>query len=206
MTNPLLAPQSPASLSRSPDMAPRLLLLSLALFCLCVHAVEEPEGYRMERYDDLVPDTLQGATRVNALDILALQSERPVAIIDVIPEHRRPDFLPEGQLWIPVPHKGLAGALWLPDVGYGVLSETTEAYFKHHLEQATGGDSDHALVFYCRIDCWMSWNAAKRALSYGYSSVYWFADGIEDWSFEDLPMEVLAPAEGQRQASEKQTH
>lgn len=181
----------------------RWLFFCLALICACVHAVDEPEGYRMDRYDDVVPETLQGATRVSALDIIALQKEQNLTIIDVIPEHRRPDFLPEGQLWIPVPHKGLAGALWLPDVGYGALSDTTETYFKHHLEQASGGNRHHALVFYCRIDCWMSWNAAKRALSYGYSAVYWFADGIEDWVFEDLPLEILTPAEGQRQASDK---
>jgi len=44
----------------------------------------------------------------------------------------------------------------------------------------------------------MSWNAAKRALSLGYSQVYWFAGGIEDWMVEGLATQVLEPAEGVR--------
>jgi rhodanese-related sulfurtransferase len=45
----------------------------------------------------------------------------------------------------------------------------------------------------------MSWNAAKRALSYGYTNVYWFYNGIDDWFFENYDFEVLTPAQGQRQ-------
>ena len=182
---------------------------SFRVFLLCgtvgfagsdlVLAVEEPEGFRLERYDDKVPDTLTGATRVSAVQVRQLQSTDDVVVVDVIPEHRKPDELPEGQVWFPVPHKGISGALWLPDVGYGVLSDTTEAYFTEHLRMATNGKLDHAIVFYCRIDCWMSWNAAKRAMSYGYSQVYWFADGIEEWEFEDYDVEQLTPAPGLRQ-------
>lgn len=168
-------------------------------------AVEEPEGYRMELYDDVVPDTLTGSKRVSAVEVFALQHDHNAVIIDVIPEHRRPDFLPEGQLWFPVPHTGVKDALWLPDVGFGVLSDITENYFRHHLQQATQQQLSTPVVFYCRIDCWMSWNAAKRALTYGYTSVYWFADGLDEWRFEDLPVEQLQPAPGQRQiaASDK---
>ncbi len=162
-------------------------------------AVEEPAGYRMELYDDRVPETLKGATRVSAIEVRELQQDQGAMVIDVIPEHRPPDKLPDGQLWLPVAHQGVAGALWLPDVGYGILSEVTESYFKGHLEEIGRGDWGRPLVFYCRVDCWMSWNAAKRAMSYGYTSVYWFADGIDDWMFEEFQLEILKPAEGVRQ-------
>jgi len=175
------------------------LFIILSVICSpLVFAVEEPEGYRLDRYDDVVPATLQGATRVTAIEVANLQSAHDALIVDVIPEHRKPDELPAGQLWFPVAHKGIAGALWLPDVGYGVLSEATEEYFKGHLHKATNGKLDHPVVFYCRSDCWMSWNAAKRALSFGYSQVYWFADGIDDWQFENLATQVLTPAPGVR--------
>jgi hypothetical protein len=39
----------------------------------------------------------------------------------------------------------------------------------------------------------MSWNAAKRALSWGYRQVYWYRDGIEVWQQFDLPTEVVDP-------------
>jgi len=190
------------SLSHSLDMYLRFCFFILCAFSIDGFAVEEPAGYRMQLYDDVVPDTLTGATRVTALEVQELQTTKNAVVVDVIPEHRRPDFLPEGQVWFPVSHKGIEGAVWLPDVGFGVLSEITEAYFVHHLKLVTGNSLDRPLVFYCRIDCWMSWNAAKRALSYGYRSVYWFADGLDDWRFEDLPMAILTPAPGQRQAAQ----
>lgn len=162
--------------------------------------IPQPDGYRLELYDDLVPDGLDGATTVSGLQIKDLQQSVDIVIVDVIPEHRKPDFLPENQMWFPVPHRGLVGALWLPDVGFGVLSEVTENYFKKHLLAATNADLETPLVFYCRANCWMSWNAAKRALSFGYRRVYWYTDGIEDWDFEGFDFAVLQPAEGKRQA------
>ena len=176
-----------------------LLLFTASIVVLANTGIPQPDGYRMEDYDSPVPDGLDGAIRVTALDVKKLQAEKNALVVDVIPEHRKPEFLPENQIWIPVPHKGLAGALWLPDVGFGALSEVTEHYFRSHLQKATRDNLDHPVIFYCRIDCWMSWNAAKRALNYGYTDVYWFADGIEDWEFEGFEFDILTAAEGQRQ-------
>ena len=162
--------------------------------------IEQPDGYRMELYDGNVPDGLDGASAITALEVKRLQESAGAVVIDVIPQQRLPNFLPENQIWIPVEHKGVPGAIWLPDTGYGALSDITEKYFKHHLDIASNGNKDHPLVFYCRADCWMSWNAAKRALTYGYTNVHWFYDGIDDWFFESFDFEVLTPAEGQRQA------
>lgn len=162
-------------------------------------SVPEPAGYRLEAYDAPVPDGLAGARTVAAAEVRALVDEHGAVVVDVIPEHRRPPVLPEGQVWFPVPHAGLPGALWLPDTGFGTLAPVTERYLIDHLERATGGDRAHPLVFYCRMDCWMSWNAAKRALAAGYTRVAWYRDGIDDWRFEDLPTEPLTPAPGARQ-------
>jgi len=166
---------------------------------LAEEPVPEPDGYRMEHYDDTVPAELAGATRVTAQQVQTLQKNRSAVVVDVIPEHRRPASLPADQIWFPVPHKGVPEALWLPDTGFGVLSEVTESYFKKHLERATKADLAHPVIFYCRADCWMSWNAAKRALTYGYTEVYWFADGVDDWFFEGFEFAILTPADGERQ-------
>lgn len=173
----------------------------VVVFCtdIAFAEVKQPDGYRMELYDAEVPTELEGASLITAVEVKRLQETGGVVVVDVIPEHRRPKVLPENQIWFPVDHKGIPGAIWLPDTGYGALSDITENYFKHHLNASTGGDKNHALVFYCRADCWMSWNAAKRALSYGYTNVYWFYNGIDDWFFENYDFEVLTPKEGQRQ-------
>ena len=54
--------------------------------------------------------------------------------------------------------------------------------FRDRLASATGGDRDRAVAFYCKAACWMSWNAAKRAVEYGYRHVLWFPGGTEAWA------------------------
>lgn len=183
-------------------MSVAALALALAVGVACRDApaddaVAEPEGYRLQDYDAPVPDTLSGARTVTAVDVRALLAKGAV-IVDVIPAHRPPPRLPDGQLWMPPPHSGVPGALWLPDTGFGALAPVTERYFLDHLERASGGERSRALVFYCRMDCWMSWNAARRALLAGYENVHWFRDGIDDWRFEGYPVEPLEPAPGSR--------
>jgi rhodanese-related sulfurtransferase len=40
----------------------------------------------------------------------------------------------------------------------------------------------------------MSWNAAKRAVSWGYTAVYWYRDGTDGWEAAKLPVENAEPA------------
>ena len=66
-------------------------------------------------------------------------------------------------------------------------------YFRTGLEKATGGDKAKPLVFYCLRDCWMSWNAAKRAIAVGYRDVSWYPDGTDGWSEAGHPLENRKP-------------
>ena len=56
-----------------------------------------------------------------------------------------------------------------------------EAYFRDNLAMVTGGDKARPVLFYCLAQCWMSWNAARRALQWGYKKVYWYRDGTDGW-------------------------
>ena len=47
--------------------------------------------------------------------------------------------------------------------------------------RSAGGDKAKPIVLYCQADCWMSWNASKRASSWGYSNLYWFPEGDAGW-------------------------
>jgi len=49
------------------------------------------------------------------------------------------------------------------------------------------------IVMYCQADCWMSWNAAKRALSFGYSNIAWYPDGTDGWERANLPTVEAQP-------------
>lgn len=143
--------------------------------------VPEPEGYRTDGYRMPVPRTLKGATVIDADAAEKLINDGAAIFLDVYPRAPKPPNLPAGTVWRDPPHSSIAGAHWLPNVGYGVLSPEFETYFKSRLETLTGSDKSKAVVFFCLKDCWMSWNAAKRALSWGYTAVMWFPDGTDGW-------------------------
>ncbi|SPH24908.1 hypothetical protein DEA8626_03942 [Defluviimonas aquaemixtae] len=172
----------------------RTVAFALALMPVSVVAdAPEPEGFREDAYRAPVPSTLAGGTVVSSEEAHALWSARGAAFIDVLPRAPKPDKLPEGTIWHEKPRLSIPGALWLPNVGYGQIAELTDAYFRAGLSKATDGDRSNPILIFCLDECWMSWNAAKRALQYGYSTVYWYPEGTDGWEFMDYPLEELSP-------------
>ena len=155
--------------------------------------VTEPDGYRTDNYRSAVPATLSGARVLSTEQAEAIWRDKSGAFVDVLPRPPKPKNLPEGTVWRDMPRQDIPGSLWLPDTGYGLLAPATEDYFKRGLMRASGGDRSHLLVFYCLADCWMSWNAAKRALSYGYTDVAWYPEGTDGWAFAGLPLVDAQP-------------
>jgi PQQ-dependent catabolism-associated CXXCW motif protein len=186
---------------KHPPLAPLVLAL-LVVLGLTVDPVRadavvpEPAGYRVDDYRAPVPASLLGATAIDTAGAEALWREHRALFVDVLPTPRRPEKLPADALWMPLPHRDIPGSLWLPEVGRGALSPTLDAYFRDGLEGITKGDKAAPLVIYCLADCWMSWNAAKRALSYGYTRLYWYRDGTTGWEGAALPTEEAKPAPG----------
>ncbi|ATN35767.1 rhodanese [Rhizobium sp. ACO-34A] len=158
--------------------------------------VEEPQDYRQDEYRAPVPATLSGATVVSTEQAHALWENGGVAFVDVLPRPPKPDNLPAGTVWKEKPRISVKGALWLPNTGYGKLADVTLDYFRKGLEKASGGEKNHPLLFFCLPDCWMSWNAARRAIELGYSKVYWYPQGSEGWATAGFPTEQLTPEPG----------
>ncbi|MCP1200650.1 PQQ-dependent catabolism-associated CXXCW motif protein [Notoacmeibacter sp. MSK16QG-6] len=161
-------------------------------------AGNEPSDYREDEYRAPVPETLNGATVVSTQTAFELWQDGQVAFIDVMPRPPKPANLPEGTIWREKPRLSIPDAIWLPNVGYGRLADVMHAYFRAGLKKATAGNRDHPVLFFCLDDCWMSWNAAKRALEYGYEQVYWYPKGTDGWTFDDHPTEQLQPEPGDR--------
>ena len=151
----------------------------------------EPDDYRMDHYRAPVPETLAGGTVVGPEEAHELWQSGEVAFIDVLPRPPKPKNLPEGTIWREKPRHSIPGSIWLPNVGYGALAEITHDYFRRGLEKATDGDPEHPILIFCLEECWMSWNAAKRAMEYGYARVYWLPEGTDGWAFFDYPTEVI---------------
>jgi len=159
-------------------------------------SVPEPQAYRTENYRAPVPATVAGGQAITTDEAQRLWRDKQAVFVDVLPAPRRPEGLRSDALWKPLPHRDIPGSLWLPDVGRGALSDALDAYFRAGLARATGGNKAAPVVLYCHADCWMSWNATKRAASYGYTRLYWYRDGATGWQAAALPTEEATPAAG----------
>ena len=174
------------------------ILLFAACFVSTVHpiwagGVAEPAGYRMDEYRAPVPETLNGAKVVTTEEAEALWRGKKAVFLDVMPHTPKPADLPEGTIWKDKVRKDIPGSIWLANVGYGAISDETASYFRHGLTAHAGTDKSRTVLFYCMTDCWMSWNAAKRAIEWGYNSVIWYPLGSDGWESAKLPLEENKP-------------
>ncbi len=170
-------------------------LAATLLYLVSVNSYAEPsnlfteDGYRSTLYRSPTPTFHEHAKTIEPSELLALQQKIPdLLLVDV---YRNPWL--RGQFTLPEPHRNLPKSLWLANCGDGTLSAQWLAYCKRNLEQATANNSSHPIVFYCRSDCWLGWNAVKRAHALGYSNLYWLRDGTDGWEQADLPLQLSQP-------------
>lgn len=167
-------------------MKARALLWALCLAMVPAHLpmamaeVAEPPDFRGEPYRDPVPATLQGARVIDGPQAVRLH-DQGVAFVDVYPRQQKPAGLPPGTLWHAAPHQTIPGAVWLYDTGYQRISPAEAQRLQDGLARVTQGDPARPVVIFCLSDCWMSWNAAKRAVELGYRNVIWFPEGTDGW-------------------------
>lgn len=136
-------------------------------------------GYRTDRYRAPVDRALEGG-RSASLDEVDRLIAQGAALIDVMPA--RAGYDPATGRWRVVDRReNIPGSVWLPEVGRGTLEPALAAYFKAALDRLTAERPGRPLVFYCMADCWMSWNAVRRAAALGFADLYWFPDGTDGW-------------------------
>ena len=180
-------------------LTPFFIILPLVLISLSgagptvAAPAPEPPGYRQDKFRADVPATLKGAAVVSTGKAKSLWDVGETLFIDVIPRPPKPANLPAETVWQDMRRNSIPGSFWLPNVGYGRLHPAMDAYFKTQLERLTGGDRGKAVLFYCLERCWMSWNAAKRALEYGFTNVIWYPDGTDGWAAAGHPLERKQP-------------
>ena len=83
---------------------------------------------------------------------------------------------------------GARPAAWLAQPGS--FEDPLQQQAAGAFQQATGGRKDAPIVLYCQSSyCWMSYNAALRAIAAGYTNVQWYRGGIEAWKAAGLPVQ-----------------
>ncbi len=152
-----------------------------------------PDGYRIAEYRAPIPGPPEKVEAIGTERLHDLLAEKAVVAVDVLPAPREPAGRDPAAIWLPPERKTVPGAVWLPNVGGGVLPAETRSYFERALRRLTRGEAGRPLAFFCRRDCWMSWNAARRArLEFGYSRVLWYPDGTDGWREAGLPLAKVA--------------
>lgn len=153
----------------------------------------EPEGYRLENYHAPTPATLKGATVIDTARAFDIWNNKGAVFVDTVAHPTRPADLPKEASWQAATRLDIPGSIWLVDTGFGELTTSTLRYFESGLVRATANDKSKSLVFYCRTNCWASWNAAKRSLSLGYKNVSWYPGGADGWEKAGHPLEERQP-------------
>lgn len=192
-------PRSGGGVGRGPSRRgrnlPKIAALLLALTLLTTPAlaagVPQPEGYRLSDYRSPTPDGVAGAETVDTPAVQALLSRG--RIIPIFVQRLERSTLPGGPWLQSKPYRQIPGSVWLPNVGVGAPDAATLGWFASNLERLTSGDRARDLLFYCLSDCWLSWNAAKRAVLLGYARVHWYPTGIDGWMEAGLPTEEAHP-------------
>ena len=113
-----------------------------------------------------VPPFIDGTTRVSAEELIALVEDEPDLVI--VDSRKRSDFQ-QGYI---------EGAVSLPN------TETDAATLAKLLPSKA-----HPVLFYCNgIMCGRSVKAAEIAIANGYTKIYWFRGGMEEWEAKGLPV------------------
>jgi PQQ-dependent catabolism-associated CXXCW motif protein len=166
------------------------LLLSACVETGDPASVPEPAGFWTGPMGGAVPATITGGTVINSAELAALIAAEQPVLVDVSPLPRKPDNI-AAEAWNPPPHRTIPGSVWLPGVGNGEVAPAIDDWYRARLKALSGGDQAKPIVVFCHPDCWGSWNAAKRAILYGYSSVHWYEEGIEGWQDAGHATEVV---------------
>ena len=110
------------------------------------------------------PENIPGTTKVTAEKLIELM-QSGVTVID----SRKPSDRAKGYI---------EGSIALPN------TDTNEASLAKHLKSKSD-----AVAFYCNgVKCGRSGEAAKIAIGLGYSNIYWFRGGWDEWTSKGLPV------------------
>lgn len=140
----------------------------------------DADGYRRNTYRAPV-DRLPSPAKPITPDQARRLPPASTLFIDVLPAeggHRDPAT---GRWSLAMAHQTIPGALWLPETG---RSKPEPVLWQALLARASAFrrmQPQGPIVLFCRVDCWMSWNAARRLALTGLPRVFWLGEGIEGW-------------------------
>jgi len=142
--------------------------------------VAPTKAYRTDEYHAPTPRAIPGGSVVTTYELsqMLARDPRPYVI----------DVLGGGV------HRTIPGAFWMAGAGAGDMTPVEEKRFVEAMGKFAGGNKNQPLVFFC-VDsqCWLSYNAALRAIAAGYTNVMWYRGGVAAWRQADQLMTMSDP-------------
>ena len=138
----------------------KTLLASVATIVISLFSMQAVAEKKLQ------PETLEGTTRISAEQVFELVEEHDdLVIID----SRKTSDRQEGYIET--------------SIGLQDTDTTAESLAKHLASKTT------PVIFYCNgPKCGRSANASRVAIADGYSKIYWFRGGWEEWVAKGLPV------------------
>jgi len=174
-----------------------ILLMTSSCYVVSAHNLpinEEPyRGLPYLATTTEVPPKNVDRLLINEVQQLISADDKPV-LIDVYGAIFREEALDFDGAWqVTLPRQNIPNSIWLPNVGKETLIPIVEKYYRQQLLRLTQADKTKTIIIYCNVDCWMAWNAAKRANEWGYTSVKWFREGVDAWIEKGLKLQSAEP-------------
>jgi PQQ-dependent catabolism-associated CXXCW motif protein len=175
---------------------PSAALLSVLICSLSNAESQQPNpffnqaGYRTSHYRSPTPASVIGGDVISTTalrHLIQFKNPEPI-LINVLPLDAFQGVYTQASSEPQIP-----SSYWLANVGKGDINTLWMEYFQHHLKVLRGQRPEAPIVFYCKADCWMSWNAVTRAHSLGHHNLYWYAEGIDGWREADFPLVLGRP-------------
>lgn len=121
-------------------------------------------------YHAPTPTTIPGANVVSTVEVDQLLQRNPAPVVLNVLDNKRAE-------------PTIPGAVRLARAGRGGdFNDQIQDKLAGELDRLTGGDKARPIVTFCRSsECWLSYNAALRAVKLGYTNVLWYRGGINAW-------------------------
>lgn len=156
-------------------------------------ALFDEDGYRTARYRSPISIDPTPAPHLSLSASLALDPHTDALFIDVMPVEGGVRDPVTGRWTLSQDHLTIPGALWYPETGRSPVDTHLWRALEQKVRQARSKGPYYPIIVFCRADCWMSWNAAKRLAESGIDNVWWLAEGTDGWNAAGRDLVVAEP-------------
>lgn len=156
-------------------------------------ALFDAQGFRSARYRAPVRAEPAPAQTITLAAALALDPARDALFIDVMPVEAGVRDPVSGVWTLSAEHLTIPGALWLPETGRAPVEANLWRALEARIIAARGARPGLPVIVFCRADCWMSWNAARRLALRGHANINWLAEGTDGWNAAQRALVIAVP-------------